>query len=421
MSDSLPPLSGASLASRMASVATAGLRDVADRLHTALREVWPHDALVIFTKECTGRPRKKAGDPLITEGVTISELDSLRDWASPGLWTGEAVLGGRTRSVALLGADTGALLVLCGPRDPVVTDGPAHARALWDVASVCIAHLVAEARPDYLRESRAATHERLEVTAELTDRHSTDLESLLAVLRGRNLDDSTARAQAIDLAADALIRTRTGGDLVVSIAEEPVVTAFERLRSDLSPLSRYQSLQIQFVEPPSDGRALPGEVAHAARAIVRSTVLLMREQEDVTRVRVQWNCDGTNLLVSVRDDGPGRLNRELPAVRQLVARAASLGGLLDLEAIDNWGSRVEVRLPLDASQPLEQLPGSWGLRPREIEVLRLLTAGQRNRQIAARMGISENTVKFHTSRIYRKLGVTSRAAAATVAAEAGLR
>ncbi|WP_222517469.1 helix-turn-helix transcriptional regulator [Streptomyces sp. CBG31] len=124
----------------------------------------------------------------------------------------------------------------------------------------------------------------------------------------------------------------------------------------------------------------------------------MREQEEVTRVRVQWNCDGTNLLVSVRDDGPGRLNRELPAVRQLVARAASLGGLLDLEAIDNWGSRVEVRLPLDSSQSLEQLPGSWGLRPREIEVLRLLTAGQRNRQIAARMGISENTVKFHTSR-----------------------
>ncbi|WNI27192.1 LuxR C-terminal-related transcriptional regulator [Streptomyces sp. ITFR-16] len=394
---------------------------MADRLHMALLPIWPHDALVIFTDECTGRPRKKAGNLAIIEGVTISELDALRERASHGLWTGRAEIGGRTQPIAVLGADTGAILVLCAPGSPTVVDSLTHSRALWNVAAGCIAHLVAEASPDYLRESRAVTNERLEVTAELTDQHSTDLESLLATLRSRNLDDRTARARATELAAEALIRARTGGDLVLSIAEEPVVTAFERLKSDLLPLSRYQELQIQFVEPPSDGRALPGEVAHAARAIVRSAVLLMKEQKEVTKVRVHWNCDGTNLLVSVRDDGPGRLNRELPAVRQLTARAASLGGLLDLEAIDNWGSRIEVRLPLDAARSLEQLPSSWGLGPREAEVLRLLATGRRNRQIAAQLSISENTVKFHTSRIYRKLGVTSRAAAATVATEAGLR
>ncbi|MFD5123605.1 LuxR C-terminal-related transcriptional regulator [Streptomyces sp. NPDC058385] len=420
MKESLSPHSGAELAARLGMVAAASLREVADRLHTALSDVWPHDALVIFTEDCTGRPRKKAGDPAITKDVTIPELTALRDRAAGGHWAGKAEFGGLPRHVAVLGADTGAILVLCAPQDPS-EDRVAYARAAWSVAAASIARQVAEAAPDYLQESRAVTSERLRVTAELTDRHVTDLETLLATLRTRDLDDTRARAQAIDLAADALIRTRSGADMVAFIAEEPVSRAFERLKSDLRPLSRYEALQIQFIEPPADGRALPGEVAHAARAIVRSAVLLMRDQEEVTRVRVQWNCDGTHLLVSVRDDGPGRMDAGLPALRQLAARATALGGRLNLESVENWGSRVEVQLPLDPPDTSEQPTESWGLAPREAEVLRLLTAGRRNRQIATQLGISENTVKFHTSQIYRKLGVTSRAAAATLATEVGLR
>ncbi|MCS7350073.1 response regulator transcription factor [Thermoflexus sp.] len=51
------------------------------------------------------------------------------------------------------------------------------------------------------------------------------------------------------------------------------------------------------------------------------------------------------------------------------------------------------------------------LTPREIEVLRLLADGLANKEIAARMGISEHTVKFHVSSIYRKLGAANRAEA----------
>ncbi|MGW4304009.1 LuxR C-terminal-related transcriptional regulator [Streptomyces sp. NPDC004646] len=421
MKEFLSAQPGTESAALLGTVAAASLREVADRLHTALRDVWPHDALVIFTEDCTGRPRKKAGDSEITKNVTISELTALRDRAAGGHWEGRAEFGGMPRDVAVLGSDTGAVLVLSAPEVPTDEDRAAFARAAWSVAAASIARQVAEAAPDYLQESRAVTSERLRVTAELTDRHITDLESLLATLRTRDLDDARARAQAIDLAADALIRARSGADLVAFIAEEPVSRAFERLKSDLRPLSRYEALQIQFIEPPADGRALPGEVAHAARAIVRSAVLLMRDQEDVTRVRVQWNCDGTNLLVSVRDDGPGRMDSGLPALRQLAARATALGGDLDLESVENWGSRVEVRIPLDPPDTAEEPVESWGLAPREAEVLRLLTAGRRNRQIATQLGISENTVKFHTSQIYNKLGVTSRAAAAALATEAGLR
>ena len=51
------------------------------------------------------------------------------------------------------------------------------------------------------------------------------------------------------------------------------------------------------------------------------------------------------------------------------------------------------------------------LTTREIEVLEQMAAGLSNRHIAAALGISEHTVKFHVSSILGKLGVSSRSAA----------
>jgi len=60
------------------------------------------------------------------------------------------------------------------------------------------------------------------------------------------------------------------------------------------------------------------------------------------------------------------------------------------------------------------------LTPRETEVLRLLAAGQSNKEIAYNLGISEKTVKTHVSNILAKLGVPSRTQAALYAARIGL-
>ena len=49
------------------------------------------------------------------------------------------------------------------------------------------------------------------------------------------------------------------------------------------------------------------------------------------------------------------------------------------------------------------------MTPREREVFDLLSEGLGNRAIAARLGISEHTVKFHLASIYGKLGATTRA------------
>ena len=61
-----------------------------------------------------------------------------------------------------------------------------------------------------------------------------------------------------------------------------------------------------------------------------------------------------------------------------------------------------------------------GLTPREVEVLRLLSQGQTNPQIAQNLEVSRGTVKIHVQHIISKLGVSDRTQAAVRAIEAGL-
>jgi len=68
----------------------------------------------------------------------------------------------------------------------------------------------------------------------------------------------------------------------------------------------------------------------------------------------------------------------------------------------------------------EGAAASASLTPRELEVLRLLTKGSANKEIARAIGVAEVTVKLHTRRILEKLGVRNRAAAAALAVSRGL-
>jgi DNA-binding NarL/FixJ family response regulator len=60
------------------------------------------------------------------------------------------------------------------------------------------------------------------------------------------------------------------------------------------------------------------------------------------------------------------------------------------------------------------------LTPRELEVLEQLAAGLSNKAIAGRLGISDQTVKFHVASITGKLGVTNRTEAVRRALRLGL-
>ncbi len=65
-------------------------------------------------------------------------------------------------------------------------------------------------------------------------------------------------------------------------------------------------------------------------------------------------------------------------------------------------------------------PESETLTAREIEVLRMLSQGKVNKEIAAALNITERTVKFHVSAILGKLGVGNRTEAVTTAVQRGL-
>jgi DNA-binding NarL/FixJ family response regulator len=65
-------------------------------------------------------------------------------------------------------------------------------------------------------------------------------------------------------------------------------------------------------------------------------------------------------------------------------------------------------------------PGTAGLTPRELEVLRLVAAGRSNSQIAGELFISPKTASVHVSNILAKLGVHSRVEAAATAYRLGL-
>jgi DNA-binding CsgD family transcriptional regulator len=62
-------------------------------------------------------------------------------------------------------------------------------------------------------------------------------------------------------------------------------------------------------------------------------------------------------------------------------------------------------------------PRADGLTLREVEILRLVTSGGTNRQLAEELGVSTRTVDAHLRSIYAKLGVKSRSAATRYAVE----
>src|SRR6185295_5965099 len=72
-----------------------------------------------------------------------------------------------------------------------------------------------------------------------------------------------------------------------------------------------------------------------------------------------------------------------------------------------------------AAQLAEHL-GEEALTPREIEVLRHIAGGNRNRDIAERLFISEETIKVHIKHIMEKLGASDRTQAVAIAVRRGI-
>lgn len=404
-------------------VITGPLAEMAVRFSSFLLATYPHQALVIFTRECTGRPRKVSGDPAVIDRVMITELEMLkaRTAAANNFFAGTTALGGASWWVlSMLDPSSEILLVMViEPPSERLSTAPADLAATFGIVATSIQQQVTHASPAYLAESRAASSERARTIAEMTDMQANTLGLILSTLRSHDLDDHRARATATDTASRALVALRTAEDADRDLAEEAVGTAFARLQGELAPLLRSQPIQVEYVAPPTDGRPLPGDVARAARAVVRGVVLAYSSQPDVRRVRIAWGCDGTNLLLELRDDGEGALDTESLS-RQLTGRVNAVRGKSAFESIPGWGSRISVSIPLDPSAPPPDQGLLATLNTRELEVLGFLAIGKRNKAIADELLISESTIKFHVASVLRKLGVSTRGEAGAIGRDAGV-
>ncbi len=395
----------------LAEAVTAPAEELPLRLSQLIAPFIVHGALVVLSADASGGHRQGVGDPRFVDHLPFLDLDDLRRDARPGTARRLALSVEGERVDALqMTSRNGALLLLSSPQSDTL--GEAVVLDLWNVVALRVQEIADAAPPGYLQLARAASGERMEALTDLSDEYSTTLESVLAALRSASLDDQSARSSATAIAAQGLVHLRTASDRVRTFTEEPVTTAFERLRDDLRPLVRYRELDVQFVEPPVDGRPLPSEVAHGARAVVRGSILALIDNVDVSRVRVQWDCDGVNLLIDMRDDGRGEVAADSTPLQFVRRRVHALGGRLSIQTTPGWGTEMSIVIPLDPPHPTAgSAAAAWALRPRELEVLQRLAAGRRNRDIAEDLSISENTVKFHVAGIFRKLGVRTRAEA----------
>jgi len=78
------------------------------------------------------------------------------------------------------------------------------------------------------------------------------------------------------------------------------------------------------------------------------------------------------------------------------------------------------RLPAAVAQKLAEHMADEAISPRELEVLSLMAAGKRNKEISSELSIAEDTVKMHVRNILSKLQVNDRTEAVTVALRRGI-
>jgi DNA-binding NarL/FixJ family response regulator len=104
------------------------------------------------------------------------------------------------------------------------------------------------------------------------------------------------------------------------------------------------------------------------------------------------------------------VERGLDAAIRKTVDAVSIGGLVrEIVA----GNVMHVVVPPAAAAPAR--PVCTELTTRELQILRLVAAGCSNGVIARELWVTEQTVKFHLSNVYRKLGVANRTEASHVA------
>jgi DNA-binding NarL/FixJ family response regulator len=183
--------------------------------------------------------------------------------------------------------------------------------------------------------------------------------------------------------------------------------------ASIAPLS---SLAAEPEEPDSaDLIIATAEPSHFATALQKlADADLFR---DLPLVLLAEILDPQTTAQALRMGARAVLPAELPRPQLLAALEAVSRGFLVAMPVEAETIVAVSQIP-SATNGVEELLEP--LTPREQEVLRMLARGLANKEIAARLNISEHTVKFHVAAILGKLGAASRTEAVALGIRHGL-
>lgn len=172
-------------------------------------------------------------------------------------------------------------------------------------------------------------------------------------------------------------------------------------------------------------------VAQAGNAI-EAVAEYRRHRPDITLMDLRLpGTNGIDTLISIRGEYPdarviilttadsdGEIQRALRAgASGYVLKSMPKNELLDVIRSVHSGRRY---VPPQVAARLAEHIGEEDLTQRELEVLRLIRDGYRNKQIADRLAIAETTVNFHIKNLVEKLQANDRTHAVTIALRRGL-
>jgi DNA-binding NarL/FixJ family response regulator len=171
-----------------------------------------------------------------------------------------------------------------------------------------------------------------------------------------------------------------------------------------------------------------------AQAANGSEAIKMFEQHqpDVTLMDLRMpEMSGIDALIAIRTkfsdariimlttfEGDVEIQRALAAgARGYLLKSTPPRELLDVIRQVHVGKK---RIPAEIASQLAEHMSDEALTPREIEVLQHIAGGNRNRDIAQRLFISEETVKVHIKHIMEKLGASDRTQAVAIGVRRGI-
>jgi DNA-binding NarL/FixJ family response regulator len=165
---------------------------------------------------------------------------------------------------------------------------------------------------------------------------------------------------------------------------------------------------------------------------VEAVAEFRRHRPDITLMDLRLpGTDGTDTLIAIRGEFPhariimlttsdsdGDIQRAMRAgASAYILKSMPKNELLGVIRSVHAGRR---HIPPDVAARIAEHLGDDDLTTRELEVLRLIRDGHRNKQIADQLSIAETTVNFHIKNLVDKLGANDRTHAVTIAVRRGL-